>query len=84
MGSLEVIRFGGDHEAGTPMARLVPLLGEEEKDQSSLSLSTPCTHTDKAAVGPMQAWSRTHHVPNLPAPWSWSSEPPELRELSVA
>ena len=78
-GAREVIRVRWGHEGGTPMMGLVPLL--EETLASSLS-SPPWEDTSRRQPSTNQE-KGPHQTPGLPMPWSWTSQPLELWEISV-
>lgn len=57
---------------------MMGLVTFEEETRAS---SPPCEDSKKAAA--CKPEGSPHQTPNLPAPQSWTSQPPELGEINV-
>lgn len=75
-GPLGIIRFGWGHDG------ISVLEEDEERYQCPLHLSLTRGHSETAAVCKPQE-EGSHQEPNLPAPWPWTSQPPEPWEVNV-
>ena len=76
----KVIRFRWNHEVGAPLMGYVPAI-RRGRDQNSPS--QPCADTARSQSSANQKVA-PHRTSNLLlAPWSWTSQPPELREINI-
>ena len=78
-GFWEVIKLTWCHEGGASKMGLVSL--KEEKKRSEFILPVMWRYSEKEAVHRQEAGF--YQTPDLPAPQSWASPPPELWKITA-